>query len=171
MAIRTLVVIALFVGASSLMAQTKRTEDSALVEKEKISQQVFGIGLGASLTSGMGVSFKHHLAGIPFAYQISGGFLQLGKSQVYSIGLELQYDINVKQNDRLFAVVGLGQYYRSDSTNTNTFDHPFRWGVGVGYELGVSRNINVSMNVMITGKHFGNSILPLPSVAFHYYFQ
>jgi hypothetical protein len=84
------------------MAQTKHTEDSALIEKEKIGKQVFGIGLNASLTSGMGVSFKHHLGGIPFAYQISGGFLQLGESQIYSIGLELQYDINVKQTDRLF---------------------------------------------------------------------
>ena len=171
MAMRKIYIIMLLACAASLMAQTKQTEDSALVEKEKIGKQVFGIGLNASLTSGMGISFKHHPGGVPFAYQISGGFLQLGESQIYSIGLELQYDINVKRTDRLFAVVGLGQYSKTDSTGANTFDHPFRLGAGIGYELGLSRNINVSVNVMITGKQFGNNILPLPSIAFHYYFQ
>lgn len=169
MAIRTTVFLVLIVTSVSVMAQTKGAEDSAQFDKQKIGKQVFGIGLAASLTSGMGVSFKHHPGGVPFAYQISGGYLQLGDNQIYSIGLELQYDINVKSTDRLYAVAGIGQYYYGDSTNT--LDFPTRWGAGVGYEIAVSRHINVSVNVMITGKQFGNNILPLPSAAFHYYFQ
>jgi hypothetical protein len=153
------------------MAQTKGTEDSALFDKQKIGKQIFGIGLNASLTSGMGVSFKHHLGGIPFAYQISGGYLQLGDNQIYSYGIELQYDINLKSTDRLYAVVGGGKYGSTDSTGANTLDFPYRWGAGIGYELSITRHINVSVNVMITGKQFGNNIVPLPSAAFHYYFQ
>lgn len=156
-------------ASQTLMAQTKQTEDSALFDKQKIGKQIFGIGLAASLTSGMGLSFKHHLGGLPIAYQISGGYLQLGNNQIHSIGLELQYDINIKRTDRLYAVAGAGHYYYGDTTNT--LDFPFRWGAGIGYELGVSRNINISVNVMITGKQLGNNILPLPSAAFHYYFQ
>lgn len=169
MAMRKTIVLMLLVCVSSLAAQTKHTEDSALMAKEEIGKQIFGIGLNASLTSGMGISFKHHLGGAPFAYQISGGFLQLGEDQVYSVGVELQYDLNITRKDRIFAVAGIGHYYYGDSTNT--MEHPTRWGAGVGYELSVSRNINISLNVMVTGKQFGNNILPVPSLAFHYYFQ
>ena len=169
MAIRTTVITVLIVCAATVMAQTKGTEDSAALDKQRIGQQIFGIGLNASLTSGMGVSFKHHPGKLPFAYQISGGYLQLGENAIYSIGLELQYDINVKSTDRLYAVAAIGHYYYGDSTNT--MDFPTRWGAGIGYELSVSRHIGVSVNVMVTGKQFGNNILPLPSAAFHYYFQ
>jgi hypothetical protein len=168
MAIRTLIILLAAAFTYPSFAQTKGTESTTVV-KDKFDTDLFGIGLNASLTSGMGVSFKHHLGGIPFAYQLSGGYLQLGDDQVWSFGGELHFDLNVAHEQRLYAVGGMGYYYIGDSTNT--MDHPLRWGLGVGYEFPLKGSLTISVNIMITGKQFGNNILPLPSAALHYYFQ
>lgn len=154
--------------AGTVFSQTGDTETIA-GQQQRFETSVFGIGLHGSVTTGMGVSFKHHAPRIPFAYQINGGIIKLGKSLYYSIGGELHYDLIVGDRDRLFATVGFGTYYVGDSTNE--LETPTRIGAGVGYELPLSRVINLSLSVLVTGFLPGGSILPLPSAGIHIYFK
>ncbi len=149
-------------------SQTGDTETIA-GEQQRFATNVFGIGLYGSLTTGMGVSFKHHAPKIPFAYQLNGGIIKLGETLLYSIGGELHYDLIVGDRDRLFATVGFGTYYVGDTTNE--LSTPTRLGAGLGYELPLSRVINLTLSVLVTGFLPGGSIFPLPSAGIHIYFK
>ncbi len=151
---------------SSANAQTTRT-DSLAPRINRFSENVFGVGLAASLCSGMGLSFKHHLANIPFAYQISGGAIKTSGVVLYDIGAEFQYDLSVASN-RLYTLFGVGTYYTSD---TPPLTSPTRLGLGIGYEIGQSNALGLSLNLMITLFEPDGVILPLPSVGLHYYFK
>jgi len=170
---RTLLITALVLGTTigatgTASSQTMRT-DSLSPHIVRFNENVFGVGLAASLCSGMGLSFKHHLANIPFAYQLTGGVIKLGDVLHYSIGSEFQYDLSVATTNRLYAVLGLGEYY--DGSDHNERLSPFRFGVGVGYEMAQSNAIGLSLNLMITDFTGDGTILPLPSVGVHYYFK
>lgn len=162
------VLLVLMFVADIVHAQTGDTETVA-GEQQRFSSDVFGVGLHGSVSTGMGVSFKHHLANIPFAYQINGGVIKLGESLYYSVGGELQYDLIVGDRDRLFAAAGVGTYYVGDSTNELTT--PTRIGAGLGYELPISKVINFTFSVLVTGFLPSGSILPLPSAGIHIYFK
>jgi hypothetical protein len=162
-------VTALLLFTNSAQSQTTRT-DSLSPHIMRFSENVFGVGLAASLASGMGLSFKHHLANIPFAYQITGGVLKTGGRSLWDIGAEAQYDLSVASN-RLYALVGLGEYYYGSDSNTNVYNSPTRLGIGIGYEISQSNAIGISLNLMITLFEPEGTILPLPSIGVHYYFK
>jgi hypothetical protein len=159
--------LSLFIASASI-AQTPNASDQAGTQV-RFAEDVFGLGLHASLTSGMGISFKHHLANIPFAYQITGGIWKSQNHQTSDIGLEAQYDLSVSGGNRLYAVLGFGHYYSGDSTNE--LDGPTRIGLGFGYELPFSKAINVSANLLVTSFQPTGEILPLPSIGMHIYFK
>jgi hypothetical protein len=157
----------LFATVGSGMAQTGSTAQQA-GEQRVFSTDVFGVGLAASLCSGMGLSFKHHPGNVPFAYQVTGGVWKQDSLSMYDIGAEFQYDLSV-DNNRLYAVAGAGYYHvRSGSEDLND---PTRLGIGVGYEVPLSPRFGASFNLMITLFQPSGTILPLPSVGIHTYFK
>src|SRR5437868_320771 len=100
-------------GIGNATAQTTTTESDAGTSAA-LSSNVFGIGLSASLCSGMGLTFRHHLANVPLAYQVTGGPWKSGSLLMYDVGAEFQYDLSLSEN-RLYAVLGGGYYYYGDS--------------------------------------------------------
>jgi hypothetical protein len=166
-ALITLTLGAALLAPLSAGAQTTSTESQA-GEVRLFESNVFGVGLAASLCSGMGLSFKQHFANVPFAYQVAGGAWKTTDITMYDFGLELQYDLAVNAN-RLYAVIGTGYYYTGK--NSNEREGPTRFGAGIGYELPLSNQIGVSANLMMTYFSPKGDILPLPSVGAHIYFK
>jgi hypothetical protein len=148
-------------------AQTTSTESQA-ASAQLFESNVFGVGLAASLCSGMGLSFKQHFANIPLSYQVTGGVWKTSELKLYDAGFEIQYDLSMSSN-RLYAVVGAGYYY--SGKNTNELEGPSRFGAGIGYEIPMSTQIGVSANLMLTVFSPKGDILPLPSVGAHIYFK
>jgi hypothetical protein len=167
--ISILIVACLIVISPSIGSTQTTTTESTAGGTVRFEQSVFGVGLAASLCSGMGLSFKHHVAKIPFAYQISGGVFKSSGTLLWDIGAELQYDLTVTATNRLYAVGGLGYYYKGDSTNE--LAGPTRFGIGVGYEFQLSTSINLSLNLMFTAFVPSGQLLPLPSGGLHVYFK
>jgi hypothetical protein len=162
---------AILLTSSVASSQTTRT-DSLAPTITRFNQNVFGVGIAASLCSGMGLSFKHHLANIPIAYQVSAGAVKAGGIVLWDLGGEFQYDLSVASN-RLYAVFGIGEYYYGKDSNQvgNRLVSPTRLGIGIGYEMSQSNAIGLSLNLMITLFEPDGVILPLPSIGLHYYFK
>jgi hypothetical protein len=150
-------------------AHAQTTETSADAGKQvRYAQNIYGIGLYASLSSGMGISFKQHLANVPIAYQLTAGAIKFSGATLWDFGFEFQYDLATDVN-RLYAIVSAGAYHRA-SDHVETKD-PARFGLGIGYEIAQSRAIGVSFALIITDFQPSGDILPLPSIGLHYYFK
>jgi hypothetical protein len=165
--IRRLVILVACLVASSAQAQTTTTEGEAGTTAA-FSDNVFGVGLAASLCSGMGLAFRHHLPGIPIAYQLAGGVIKSGDLTLWDMGLEAQFDLSLSTN-RLYALIGGGYYYKGNGHND--FDAPNRFGAGLGYEMPFSKSVGMSMNLMVTLFEPSGDILPLPSAGLLVYFK
>ncbi|MBI4427870.1 MAG: hypothetical protein HY562_02005 [Ignavibacteriales bacterium] len=72
-------------------------------------------GFNASSISGLGLSFRTHLAG-PSLVQFTGGLLVSGNSTSYSVGLEYQYEISRRSDLRYYIAFGAGIYNSSTSS-------------------------------------------------------
>ena len=153
--------------AVSSEAQTTETVAEAGT-KTQFSSNVFGVGLNASVCTGMGLSFREHFGQSPFAYQISGGIWKSGNTTIGDIGGELQYDLSVSSS-RLYAVAGGGYY--PVNFNSNSTDGATRFGAGIGYEGQLSKSVGVYGNLMITFFEPSGDIFPLPSVGILVYFR
>ena len=130
---------------------------------------VFGIGLSASLCSGMGLSFRQHFALMPLGYQITGGIWKTNGISMYDFGGSVQYDLTLSNTYRLYTLLGAGYYYYGDSTND--LKSPGRFGLGVGYEIPFSKSIALSADIMITLFAPSGDILPLPSIGMLVFFK
>jgi hypothetical protein len=160
-------IVALLAGSQKAVAQTTTTEGEA-GQQNVFPVSVYGIGLSASLCDGMGLSFRHHLALLPIAYQITGGIWKTKSLSMSSIGASVQYDLTLSSY-RLYAIAGGGYYYYG--ANSNELHSPSRFGLGIGYEVPFSKNIGVSGDLMITLFGSEGDILPLPSVGVLVFFK
>lgn len=158
----------LTLGAMTVLKAQTTTTESQAGEVKLFNSDVFGVGLTASLCSGMGLSFKQHFANVPIAYQVSGGIWKTEDLKLYDIGAEFQYDLSLDR-DRVYAVVGLGYYY--SGKNSNELQGPSRFGAGIGYEIPMSTQIGAYANLMLTLFSPKGDVLPLPSVGAHIYFK
>jgi len=142
--------------------------------KARFEHDVFAVGLNASLVTGMGVSFKHHVAKVPWAYQITVGPWK-GAETLFTLGGELQYDLSVGESDRAYALFGGGYYYQG--VDHNRLLSELRYGLGVGYELPIGKAFNLALNGLISFfpngifNDTGFKIYPLPSLALQGYFH
>jgi hypothetical protein len=149
-------------------AQTASTQEEA-GSRVKFDNHVFGIGAQASLSTGMGLSFKHHLAGVPLAYQITGGGFKTDDVTMASYGIETQYDFSVSNVDRVYAAAGYGYYlWREDGRE---LEGPHRIAFGVGYERGYVGAVNISGSFLFTSFQPSGKLYPLPSIGIHYHFK
>lgn len=165
--IRRFFILAACFVVTTAHAQTTTTEVEAGT-RASFSDNVFGVGVAASLCSGMGLAFRHHLPNIPIAYQLAGGVIKSSDLLLWDLGLEMQFDLSVADN-RLYALVGGGYYYYGK--NGNEASSPNRFGAGIGYEMPFSKSVGMSMNLMITLFEPEGTILPLPSLGLLVYFK
>jgi len=162
--------IVLLLGVETAAAQTPTTESQAGTNVT-FDRPLFGIGLYASLTSGTGLSFRTHFANVPLSLQVNTSIWKTDELFFYSFGGEVQYDLSVDVDSRFYTVVGAG-YYRVEENDSNTLAGPTRIGLGVGYELPLSKAFSVSANLMVTVfSGTKTTILPLPSLGAHIYFK
>jgi hypothetical protein len=127
---------------------------------------IFGVGLFGGPTSGVGLSFRHHLPN-PLSYQITGGIIKQNEVD-YAIGGELQFDIGRSPWNRIYTAVGIGYYY-SGTSERNELSAPFRCGVGLGGEVLLGPGIHLSVELLFTF-FSDNTVMPLPQAGVFYYF-
>lgn len=152
---------------SCVSAQTTTNEGHAGTAA-LFSTNVYGVGLNASLCSGIGISFRQHFAYNPLAYQITGGVWKTHDVGMYDLGAEIQYDLALSTN-RLYALAGGGYYYYGHTAQE--LASPVRVGLGVGYELTFGKSIGLSLDLMVTVFEPEGDILPLPSLGLLVYFK
>jgi hypothetical protein len=132
----------------------------------KLGRNVYGLGLAAGATTGLGVSFRHHLAS-ELSYQVVGGIIKVDTKLSFDLGLETQFDFLRGQETRFFGAGGLAYFYSGDKRNT--LSAPFRAGIGVGGEFSNIQLVHITASAMFTFFSDG-TILPLPQLGIHYYF-
>ncbi len=128
---------------------------------------VFGVGFAGGPATGLGISFRHHLPSA-FSYQLIAGIIKATDRLYYSLGTELQYDLSRMPGMRFYAAGGMSYFYSGVSGN-NQMKAPGRVGLGVGIESGLPSGFNLSGDLLFTYFTDG-TVLPLPQIAFHYYF-
>lgn len=132
----------------------------------ELGRDVFGLGGYVGLGTGMGLSFRHHLASV-FSYQFAAGIIKDSRTLLFDAGLELQFDLMRNENLRFYAGGGLGYYYKGK--DSNELKGPLRIALGIGAETKAKSSVHISGNLYFTYFTDG-TILPLPQVGIHYYF-
>jgi hypothetical protein len=136
----------------------------------------WAIGAQYGLLGGTGISLHYSLAN-RFAFELSGGYITLGDG-MWSLGAEAQYLLDNGPDNRLYALAGAGNYHvgKADTAGVidNKLSHPFRLGLGVGYEyfIGPKASISAELPVVIFMPRAGGraEVYPFPQVQFLYYF-
>jgi len=134
----------------------------------RLEKQVFGLGFAAGPTTGLGISFRHHLPS-RLSYGIIGGVIRVNRDFSYDVGFEAQWDLSRSQTARVFAVSGLSFFY-SGTSDKNKLDGPLRYGIGIGGEFSQGGSVHVGVEGLFTYFSDG-TILPLPQVNAHFYFN
>jgi hypothetical protein len=167
--IRTIVVFVCFLLFAKQSKAQVAVSNEGIREPQHFTENIFGVGLHASLVSGFGLSFRQRFAGTAFAYQINGGIIKINRSLYYDIGGELQFDLSGSAYDRIYVIAGAGYYYSGDGRNE--LSTPGRVGIGLGYEYAFTRQVGISFGLLIAGFLPNGDILPLPQIGIHYFFK
>jgi hypothetical protein len=128
---------------------------------------VNGLGFSGGTASGVGFSYRYHTAGKISLQGIIGIFRPKTTDTFYSFGVECQNDLTRSDVARFF--VGAASCYTYNGSGFNKYSAPFRAGIGLGGEFLVQDALHVTLEGMFTYFSDG-TILPLPQLAFHYYF-
>jgi len=161
---RSFIFILIVVGTFS---NTKAQVNEPKQNTEYIDRSVYGLGFSAGAASGFGLSFRHHLPG-DFSYQIVAGVIKADNKTLYNVGGELQYDFVRGGTARFFGDGALGYFYKGRSSNE--LEAPFRVGLGIGGELRKLDPFYIAGELLFTFFNDG-TILPLPQISAHYYFN
>jgi hypothetical protein len=160
-----LLTLAMVLAVSSSLAQVVVPERDGAADMKR---SVFGIGFAGGPASGLGLSFRYHLPSI-VSYQVIGGIVKVDDRMSYSIGAEVQVDLSRTGVVRVFAAGGASYFY-SGRASHNDMEGPGRLGFGMGGELYASSGIHTTLELLFTYFDDG-TVLPLPQLAFHYYFR
>ncbi len=137
--------------------------------RNQFSHSVFGLGLFGGAATGLGLSFRHHLPS-SLSYQLVGGVINVSEKLSYDFGMQVQLDLIRSATTRFYAGGGAAFFYAGKSGGTNEMDGPGRLGLGIGGEVNAGSDLNASFELMFTYFTDG-TILPLPQLGFHYYFE
>jgi hypothetical protein len=160
------VLCAVCMGLAGVPAKSQVMTPNTSTQRE-LRESVFGLGLGAGFASGIGLSFRHHFPG-RMAWQAVGGIVKTRDKLLYSVGGEIQFDVQRTASTRFFVAAAAGYYYSGDGTNE--MEAPGRIGLGVGGEIPIAESLGLSGEILFTYQTDG-SVLPLPQAAIHYYFN
>lgn len=153
----------LMAGAAHAQVVMPRQEGAT-----ELRRNVFGLGFFGGPATGVGLSFRHHLPST-LSYQINGGIIKVDERMSYSVGAEVQVDLSRSQTVRFFAAGGAAYFYSGTSSH-NDMDGPARFGIGLGGEFHAGSGIHTTLELLFTAFNDG-TVLPLPQLGFHYYFQ
>jgi hypothetical protein len=131
-------------------------------------QHIFGLGLFAGASAGLGLSFRHHLP-MPLSYQVTGGIIKTDGKLRSDIGFNLQYDLARTDRNRFYVAGSFGYYYSGRDGN-NEMSAPNRGGLGIGSEWVMNGGMHLLLEAVFTFFSDGN-VLPLPQAGFYYYFN
>lgn len=129
----------------------------------------WGVGLQAGLLSGIGLGVRYHPVG-RFAAQLVGGGIKLKDNFNASFGLEGQFDLDVMDQSRLYAMLGFGYYTNGADDSTKLVD-PLRIGAGIGYEWAISTKMVFYGSLNFTYFLDSGDFWPLPQLGIFYYFK
>jgi hypothetical protein len=156
--------VLLLVSFSVSSAQVTATNSKS----ENFNSGITGLGFSGGTASGVGVSFRYHST-TKASFQIVGGVFRPQTSETFgSIGFEYQHDL-VRSNASRFFAAGASSYLFNGTGETNTYAGPFRAGAGLGGEFSIQEGVHFTFEALFTYFSDG-TILPLPQLAFHYYF-
>lgn len=134
----------------------------------------YGVGLNVGLLSGAGLSGRATFPG-GFSAQLAFFVMTLGDYLHFNVGGEAQYGLIRKNDNRLYALLGMGLYsstLKSDTTDRgNVIANPFRVGLGLGYEYFTSQNFVIAISGAITYFPTTSEVYPLPEIGFFWYFR
>ncbi len=155
-------------------------------DKTTLEQNVYGLGTNFSLMSGIGLSFKEHFAQSRFSYMVTG-YANVDKSggtgATYDYGVELQYDIYLKQETRFYAFTGASYFYQGGEVSTpdpvanvkqsiqNTLAGPTRLGAGAGFETAISSSVCFYANLSLTSFQPSGDLFMYPYGGLMIYFK
>jgi hypothetical protein len=170
---RTTVFLAALALTLSFAAQLRAQDAEAKSPFEE--KTVYGVGLQASFLSGYGVGFRYHPAG-RFGAQIVGGGITASKRFIGSVGLEGHYDFDYDGRSRFYGFVGLGYYSNGYDApvypkKDERLSAPFRVGLGVAYEISLSRKLIFTPSLGFTWFPKDATFWPIPMAALYYYFN
>lgn len=134
---------------------------------EAFDQTVHGLGFSGGPASGVGISYRYHLASKSSLQGIVGVFKPKSTDTFASFGAEFQQDLTRSGSARFFFAGATSYVY--NGTGTNNYSAPFRAGMGVGGEFLLQDAVHFSFQGLFTYFSDG-TILPLPQLAVHYYF-
>jgi hypothetical protein len=178
-----LITVTMFAVSTNSVAQTgnMQREDG----KTSLVQAVYGMGTNFSLLSGMGFSLKEHFSHSQFSYMVTGYVWKDHAGATYDFGLEVQYDIYIKDLTRFYVLAGMSQFYngsresRWDPTSgqwnlmqeTNHLDGPTRLGTGIGFETALSDAVGFYSSLSVTSFQPSGDLQMLPSAGLMVYFK
>ena len=146
-------------------AQTQVTAQSA--KGENFNSAIYGLGFSGGPASGAGVSLRYHMTG-KSSFQFVGGVFRPKSSDTFiSLGLEYQNDLIRGNSSRFF--FGTATSYLFNGEGNNSYEAPWRAGMGLGGEFSIQEGVHFTFEALFTYFSDG-TILPLPQLAFHYYF-
>ena len=119
------------------------------------------LGGAVGMASGMGFAFRR-LPQEQLGFQVTFIGWKVGDEHFLSVGIQPMYAINKSSTNRLYALGGVGYFSTVDENRVNI-------GVGLGVEFFVMEQIGSSVDLTLTYLDNGD-IVPLPQVAFLYYF-
>ncbi|HEY3875941.1 MAG TPA: outer membrane beta-barrel protein [Candidatus Kapabacteria bacterium] len=168
-----IILIAIFSTASR--SQTGATAEDSLGQTA-ISKTIYGLGLNFSTLSGLGVSgkihFDHHLSAM-----VTGYVSKSSDETYYNLGLELQYDLMVRDRTRLYAMAGYSHWY--DNSGYDSYDDGYvysppatdHFGAGFGLELNfISDDLCIDGSVALVSNQPSGDLTIYPAIGTHYYF-
>lgn len=137
------------------------------VKGEAFDQSVHGLGFSGGPASGVGISYRYHLASKSSLQGVFGVFKPKSSDTFYSFGTEFQQDLTRSSSARFFFAGASSYIY--NGTGANNYSAPFRAGIGLGGEFLLQDAVHFSFQGLFTYFSDG-TILPLPQMSIHYYF-
>ena len=152
-------------------------------DKTTLDQNVYGLGTNFSLMSGIGIAFKEHFAHSRLSYMVTGYVWKDQSGGTYDYGLEVQYDIYLKQETRFYTFAGGSYFYDGAKVSTNDpitgisqsvqnqLAGPGRMGAGVGFETAVGSAVCFYASLSLTSFQPSGDLFIYPYGGLMIYFK
>jgi hypothetical protein len=150
--------------ATQVEMKAKPASDNIFTYKPR-----WGVGVHAGLLSGIGLGVRFHPVG-RLSAQLVGGGIKIDENFYASIGTEGQFDLDVMEGSRLYALLGFG-WYQDTKDDDAEGDNPLRLGAGIGYEWAVSSKMVFLGSLNFTYFLKSGDFWPMPQIGIFYYFK
>ena len=163
---------------------------------DEIDYRRTGMGFAAGAITGLGISYRRHLAN-KWGYQFTGIPFASSSSYFVSLGANFMRTLHATKKTRFMAIGGISTYLRGNYSidwDSCDYSRPVgpeeeyvdpcagleeQWnrsntiniGIGIGMEFSLGQNIGLAIElpvVLMLGNEIG--IYPIPSVSLIYYF-